>query len=183
MVHTVAPNCHLIPRSRFARGLYHDAGTKQSTGGDDLVYRVVRCGGFRERERWRHRERGGVPALRCAFSSSEEAESGGITGLRTERRGDGGGRFEYLAKAHGWGVRRLIEDEVEMRAVARIQAEAFHEPAALFNDLFFQFFQSPPHFARRSDLRLGLANYGRSARGAHLQTPKLAFRQVCLLSG
>ncbi|XP_010062409.2 uncharacterized protein LOC104449829 [Eucalyptus grandis] len=142
MVHTVAPNCHLIPRSRFARGLYHDAGTKQSTGGDDLVYRVVRCGGFRERERWRHRERGGVPALRCAFSSSEEAESGGITGLRTERRGDGGGRFEYLAKAHGWGVRRLIEDEVEMRAVARIQAEAFHEPAALFNDLFFQFFQA-----------------------------------------
>ncbi|KAF8025490.1 hypothetical protein BT93_F2356 [Corymbia citriodora subsp. variegata] len=139
MVHTIAPNCHLIPGGRIARGLYRDA----STGGDNLVYRIARCGEFRERDGRQRKERGGVPALRCAFSSPEGAESGGVTGLSTERRGDGGGgRLEYLVKAHGWGVRRLIEDEVEMRAVARIQAQAFHEPVALFNDLFFQFFQA-----------------------------------------
>ncbi|XP_030520873.1 uncharacterized protein LOC115734290 [Rhodamnia argentea] len=141
MVHMRALNCDLFPSSRFARGLYRDTSVKRSTG-DDLVYRIVRCRESRERERWRREERGGVPALRCSLSSPEEAEFGGITGLRTERRDDGGGRFEYLAKAHGWGVRRLIEDGDEMRAVARIQAQAFHEPVALFNDLFFQFFEA-----------------------------------------
>ncbi|XP_030468018.2 uncharacterized protein LOC115686765 [Syzygium oleosum] len=142
MVHMIAPSCHLISSGCFARGLFRDASLKQSAG-DDLVCQIVRCRELRERERWRREGRGGVPALRCALSSPEEAEFGGITGLRTERRDDGGGgRFEYLVKAHGWGARRLIEDGVEMRAVARIQAEAFHEPVALFNDLFFQFFQA-----------------------------------------
>lgn len=140
MVHMIALNCHLISSSYFARGLYRDTSVKPSIG-DDLVCRIVRFGEFRERERWRREGRGGVPSLRCAFSSQEEAGFGGITGLRKERRDEGGGWFEYLVKAHGWGVRRLIEDGVEMRAVARIQAEAFHEPVALFNDLFFQFFQ------------------------------------------
>ncbi|KAK3003166.1 hypothetical protein RJ639_019851 [Escallonia herrerae] len=43
---------------------------------------------------------------------------------------------------YGWQVRRMIEKEAEMRKVAQVQAEAFHEPVIFFNDLFFQFFQA-----------------------------------------
>lgn len=49
---------------------------------------------------------------------------------------------EYLAREFGWKVRKLMEEEDDLRAVARIQAEAFHEPVLLFNDFFFQFFQA-----------------------------------------
>lgn len=50
--------------------------------------------------------------------------------------------LEFLVRAYGWKVRRLDDaDGDEMRQVVRIQAKAFHEPTALFNDLFFQFFQ------------------------------------------
>ncbi|RWR90340.1 GNAT domain-containing protein [Cinnamomum micranthum f. kanehirae] len=51
-------------------------------------------------------------------------------------------QFGYLVSEYGWGVRRLVEEEEEMRKVAQVQAEAFHEPKALFNDLFFLFFQA-----------------------------------------
>ncbi|KGN44487.1 uncharacterized protein LOC101214390 isoform X2 [Cucumis sativus] len=49
---------------------------------------------------------------------------------------------EYLATEFGWKVRKLIEEEDDLKAVARIQAEAFHEPVLLFNHFFFQFFQA-----------------------------------------
>lgn len=52
----------------------------------------------------------------------------------------------------------MVEEQNEMRKVARVQAEAFHEPVFFMDDLFFQFFQaevlaallyrirnSPPH--------------------------------------
>lgn len=48
---------------------------------------------------------------------------------------------EYLAREFGWKVRKLIEKEDDLRTVARIQAEAFHEPVFVFNDFFFYFFQ------------------------------------------
>ncbi|KAG7025054.1 hypothetical protein SDJN02_13877 [Cucurbita argyrosperma subsp. argyrosperma] len=48
----------------------------------------------------------------------------------------------YLAAEFGWKVRKLIEEEDDLRTVARIQAEAFHEPVLLFNHFFFQFFQA-----------------------------------------
>ncbi|GAB2271893.1 hypothetical protein Dimus_006722 [Dionaea muscipula] len=47
-----------------------------------------------------------------------------------------------LVSEHGWMVRRMVEEESETRKVAQIQAEAFHEPVAFFNDLFYQFFQA-----------------------------------------
>ncbi|KAI5654612.1 hypothetical protein M9H77_31799 [Catharanthus roseus] len=47
-----------------------------------------------------------------------------------------------LINEHGWQVRRMVETEDEMRTIARVQAEAFHEPAIIFNDLFFEFFQA-----------------------------------------
>lgn len=42
---------------------------------------------------------------------------------------------------YGWKVRRMIETEQEMRKVAAVQAEAFHQPLFFFDDLFFEFFQ------------------------------------------
>lgn len=53
----------------------------------------------------------------------------------------------YLATEFGWKVRKLIEEEDDLRTVARIQAEAFHEPVLLFNHFFFQFFQVFPPFS------------------------------------
>ncbi|KAJ9545858.1 hypothetical protein OSB04_025565 [Centaurea solstitialis] len=55
---------------------------------------------------------------------------------------DGKGQFSNLVKEYGWQVRRMIEKDDEMRSVANIQAEAFHQPLILFNDVFFQFFQA-----------------------------------------
>ncbi|XP_073138555.1 GCN5-related N-acetyltransferase 10, chloroplastic [Henckelia pumila] len=48
----------------------------------------------------------------------------------------------YLVSDSNWGVRRMMETEEEMRNVAKVQAEAFHEPVFLFDDLFFDFFKA-----------------------------------------
>ena len=53
----------------------------------------------------------------------------------------GKGQFGCLVNEYGWKVRRLVEEDGEMRKVAQVQAQAFHVPVALFNDLFFEFFQ------------------------------------------
>ncbi|KAK9095869.1 hypothetical protein Sjap_021366 [Stephania japonica] len=52
------------------------------------------------------------------------------------------GQFGSLVNEFGWRVRRLVEEEEEMRKVAQVQAEAFHDPVVFFNDLFFQFFKA-----------------------------------------
>ncbi|KAK9167750.1 hypothetical protein Scep_002941 [Stephania cephalantha] len=52
------------------------------------------------------------------------------------------GKFGYLVNEFGWRVRRLVEEEDEMRKVAQVQAESFHDPVVFFNDLFFQFFKA-----------------------------------------
>lgn len=49
--------------------------------------------------------------------------------------------FEALVCENGWRVRQLVEQQNEMRKVARVQAEAFHEPVFFMDDLFFQFFE------------------------------------------
>ena len=51
------------------------------------------------------------------------------------------GLFGCLVDEYGWKVRRLVEEDGEMRKVAQVQAQAFHVPVVLFNDLFFEFFQ------------------------------------------
>ncbi|XP_059281856.1 GCN5-related N-acetyltransferase 10, chloroplastic [Lycium ferocissimum] len=48
----------------------------------------------------------------------------------------------FVNDENGWKVRRMIETEEEMRNVAFVQAEAFHEPVFMFNDMFFEFFQA-----------------------------------------
>jgi len=50
-------------------------------------------------------------------------------------------QFEYLACEYGWRVRKLFENAEEIRKASQVQAEAFHVPISIFNDLFFQFFQ------------------------------------------
>ncbi|GFP86764.1 hypothetical protein PHJA_000820200 [Phtheirospermum japonicum] len=48
----------------------------------------------------------------------------------------------YLISDVKWQVRRMVETEDEMKQVANVQAEAFHEPVFLFDDLFFDFFKA-----------------------------------------
>ncbi|XP_024970244.1 uncharacterized protein LOC112509493 [Cynara cardunculus var. scolymus] len=55
---------------------------------------------------------------------------------------DSKGQFGNLVKEYGWQVRKMVEKDEEMRSVANIQAEAFHQPLIFFNDVFFQFFQA-----------------------------------------
>lgn len=51
-------------------------------------------------------------------------------------------RLNYLARDDGkWDVRRIAKTEDEIREVAYVQAEAFHEPVFLFDDMFFEFFK------------------------------------------
>lgn len=96
--------------------------------------------------------------VQCCTSSSpppppaliSSAKAGvNLTGKNADDQ-DSNGRWKdtdqeqplYLASEYGWKVRRLEEeDQLEMRKVAQIQAEAFHQPIAFFDDLFFQFFK------------------------------------------
>ncbi|KAH1106640.1 hypothetical protein J1N35_010408 [Gossypium stocksii] len=85
----------------------------------------------------------------CTSSSSSAAAKAGVK-LTGNAEEDNNGRWEekeeeeplYLASEYGWRVRRLEEDQPEIKKVAEIQAEAFHQPMAFFDDLFFQFFQA-----------------------------------------
>ena len=82
----------------------------------------------------------------CSSSSTPSAEDQrvlrlvGKVGLR-EKPEYGKDQFGCLVNEYGWKVRRLVEEDGEMRKVAQVQAQAFHVPVALFNDLFFEFFQ------------------------------------------
>ncbi|XP_072971515.1 GCN5-related N-acetyltransferase 10, chloroplastic isoform X2 [Typha angustifolia] len=81
----------------------------------------------------------GKRSLYC-WSTAEEVgvvgkEEGGSFAI-------GGGQDGYLVREFGWGVRRMAQVGEEMRRVAYVQAEAFHVPMALFNDLFFEFFRA-----------------------------------------
>ena len=97
--------------------------------------------------RVRRKSRGGGSGfvLQCSSTSSSQlrcADQNVSVRLQIE---NGSGKlkqqFEYLVCEYGWRVRRLVENADEISKAARIQAEAFHVPVALFNDLFFHFFQ------------------------------------------
>lgn len=98
----------------------------------------------RKREK-RNSERERELMVQCSTSSSptstEEVELDGKIEDLDAKNGDGEGQFGDLVREYGWKVRRMVEEQSEMRKVAQVQAEAFHEPVFLFNDLFFQFFQ------------------------------------------
>ena len=77
--------------------------------------------------------------LQCSSTTDQDVrlqiESGSIGKLKQH--------FEYLVCEYGWRVRRLFENADEIKKASHVQAEAFHVPVSLFNELFFQFFQVP----------------------------------------
>ncbi|KAG6625109.1 uncharacterized protein LOC122299678 isoform X1 [Carya illinoinensis] len=78
-------------------------------------------------------------AVHCSTSSADQEVGlvgNGNSAINAE------GKSRYLVDEYGWKVRRLVVKEDEMRKAAQVQAEAFHEPVALFNDFFFEFFQA-----------------------------------------
>ncbi|XP_008461923.2 uncharacterized protein LOC103500412 isoform X2 [Cucumis melo] len=80
--------------------------------------------------------------VRCSSDYSSPITAAVATEEELIRVSEEMGENEYLAREFGWKVRKLIEEEDDLRAVARIQAEAFHEPVLLFNHFFFQIFQA-----------------------------------------
>lgn len=82
----------------------------------------------------------------CASSSSSSSSSTSsaeeVSFVGSGKFGiDSKGEFKYLVSEYGWNIRSLFRNGDEVRKAAQVQAEAFHEPVFLFNDLFFQFFQ------------------------------------------
>ncbi|CAL5212089.1 unnamed protein product [Lathyrus oleraceus] len=83
----------------------------------------------------------------CSTRSSEESSYFGDQRVKFEIENENGSenlkqKFEILACEYGWRIRRLIVNADEINMAAQVQAEAFHVPVALFNDLFFQFFKA-----------------------------------------
>lgn len=98
--------------------------------------------------RFGHSEKPRNFALQSFSSSSRTEEVGFVESNGTSsssnsaiKSNDNGDEFEYLASDFGWKVRILGQIGEEIRSAARVQAEAFYEPAILFNDFFFEFFQ------------------------------------------
>lgn len=54
-------------------------------------------------------------------------------------------QFGYLVSDGNWQVRRMVETLDEMKKIAGVQAEAFHEPAAMFDEFFFELFKAEVH--------------------------------------
>lgn len=83
------------------------------------------------------------PMMKCCSSSISEAplqQAGEEVELKLHHLHKE--NFGFVVRdEYGWQVRRMGDSEDEMKKVARVQAEAFHEPVLLFNDLFFEFFQ------------------------------------------
>ncbi|KAJ9180084.1 hypothetical protein P3X46_008370 [Hevea brasiliensis] len=82
--------------------------------------------------------------VQCCSASSTSASSAAKQFLVNDRTSfqDREEQLENLVSEHGWRARRLANDGYEMKEVAQIQAEAFHTPVAIFDDLFFQFFKA-----------------------------------------
>lgn len=78
----------------------------------------------------------------CSCSTTEKSDLvvfGGNKVAAIERVVDG--EKECLVSEYGWNVRRLVVEDSEIRRVSHLQAEAFHVPVLLFNDVFFEFFK------------------------------------------
>ncbi|PON96828.1 FkbH domain containing protein [Trema orientale] len=78
----------------------------------------------------------------CSSSTSPAGQVGLVESESCPVNGTKAAELVYLASEFGWKVRRLAQIGDEIREAARVQAQAFHEPAFLFNDFFFDFFQA-----------------------------------------
>eukprot|EP00262_Sarcandra_glabra_P002071 TRINITY_DN12327_c0_g1_i1.p1 TRINITY_DN12327_c0_g1~~TRINITY_DN12327_c0_g1_i1.p1 ORF type:complete len:311 (+),score=46.67 TRINITY_DN12327_c0_g1_i1:48-935(+) len=79
---------------------------------------------------------------RWEFQCSSSTTGREVGFVEDGKYGFGEGQFGDLVSEFGWRVRRLVEEEGEMRRVAQVQAEAFHVTMPLFNHIFYQFFEA-----------------------------------------
>ncbi|CAJ2655338.1 unnamed protein product [Trifolium pratense] len=95
---------------------------------------------YRVRRTWR-----GSMLQCCSTSSSSEQLYFADQKVKLEIENDSENmkqKIDFLVCEYGWRIRRLIMNAEEIKMAADVQAEAFHVPVALFNDLFFQFFKA-----------------------------------------
>ncbi|KAG4966684.1 hypothetical protein AAZX31_12G001900 [Glycine max] len=123
MAHLLASNPNASQKLTFSNLGYY--GVRRGSRTKGSCYRVGR------------KRRGGL-VLQCSSTTDQDVrlqiESGSIGKLKQH--------FEYLVCEYGWRVRRLFENADEIKKASHVQAEAFHVPVSLFNELFFQFFQA-----------------------------------------
>ncbi|WCJ43877.1 Acyl-CoA N-acyltransferases (NAT) superfamily protein [Euphorbia peplus] len=76
--------------------------------------------------------------LQCSTASSTSSSSAAAAEQVQEEDKD----EDYLVSELGWRVRRLVNNDFEMREVSHLQAQAFHIPMPFFDHFFFQFFKA-----------------------------------------
>ncbi|KAH6834118.1 Acyl-CoA N-acyltransferases superfamily protein [Perilla frutescens var. hirtella] len=130
--------------------LHHSLSTVVKGSRQELL---LRCGGMKkfhnmsltnQRRRFKNNTR-----LVCCSSSTSTASADQQVNLAGDQKldsiineDDDKQQLGYLVRDVNWQVRRMFETEEEMKQVANVQAEAFHEPVFLFDDLFFDFFKA-----------------------------------------
>ncbi|KAK6938003.1 GNAT domain [Dillenia turbinata] len=134
------------PISNLLQGLAqtNSCNCKHNYAGSGSIYysveRIWKISNGISRMRYRDKKKSNFVKRRmeqCCISSAEKM--GVIANVNSSEE-----EFGYLVNNYaGWKVRRLAEnDEAEMKSVAQVQAQAFHVPVLLFDDIFFQFFQA-----------------------------------------
>ncbi|KAL5776310.1 hypothetical protein ACOSP7_009236 [Xanthoceras sorbifolium] len=128
---------------------------------------TVKYGGFSigrpPWERRKSRSASGVHCCSCSSTKEKEVEMGVFSKVENvrkssrsreiikeidddddEKKEEEEEKLDWLvvSEEYGWQVRRLVVEDGEMRRVAFVQADAFHTPVLLFNDLFFEFFKA-----------------------------------------
>ncbi|KAK2659002.1 hypothetical protein Ddye_005535 [Dipteronia dyeriana] len=123
---------------------------------------TVICGGFsRGVPPWEKRQSRAVGVVQCCCSCSSTEGVGVFGKVENEskrskcrsreikeidnninNKENDENKLDCLMSEFGWEVSRLVVEDDEMRRVSFLQAQAFHIPVFLFNDLFFDFFQA-----------------------------------------
>ncbi|KAH1052822.1 hypothetical protein AAZX31_08G235200 [Glycine max] len=125
MAHLLASNPNASQKLICSNLEYYGVRSRRGSRTTSACYRVGR------------KRRCGL-VLQCSSTTDQDVrlqiENGSSGKLKQQ--------FEYLVCEYGWKVRRLFENADEIKKASQVQAEAFHVPVSLFNDLFFQFFQA-----------------------------------------
>lgn len=118
---------HLESSRRFTTSLKSDSNTARSLShnGNRVSLAVV--------SNSQSTVEAATTAAAIDVESDEEMKASEVEGF-----GD-----ECLVNEYGWIVRRMeAKVDSEIKQVAEIQAEAFHEPSVIFNDTLFRFFKA-----------------------------------------
>ncbi|KAF6167402.1 hypothetical protein GIB67_004520 [Kingdonia uniflora] len=130
---------HLKARSNYPTLLNRFIGNFSCITSRKHTYNLKYCGenGKKEKSIWERKR--WVALLPC---NSTERIVGIVEESKESEVTEAEGLFGNLVTEFGWRVRRLVEEEDEMRNVAQVQAEAFHIPVVFFNNLFLEFFKA-----------------------------------------